>query len=41
LLFKEIANGALEATTNDAKDILGRAPTDVQEFVSHHRLAFI
>lgn len=41
LLFKEIANGALESTANDAKDILGRSPTDVRGFVARHKSAFI
>ena len=41
LLFKEIANGALESTTSDAEDILGRPLTDVRGFVARHKPAFI
>ena len=41
LLFKEIANGALESTANDAQDILGRPLNDVRDFVARHKSAFL
>ena len=41
LLFKEIANGALESTDNDAQDILGRPLNDVRDFVARHKSAFL
>tara|TARA_B110000238_G_C16087819_1_gene422408 strand:+ start:582 stop:1439 length:858 start_codon:yes stop_codon:yes gene_type:complete len=41
LLFKEIANGALESTANDAQDILGRPLNNVRDFVARHKSAFL
>ena len=40
-LFVEIANGALESLSTDARDILGRKPNDVPAFVEKNKSAFL
>lgn len=39
-LFSEIADGSLEDASSDLKDILGREPTSIGEFVDSNRKAF-
>ncbi|MGI9238602.1 MAG: SDR family oxidoreductase [Woeseiaceae bacterium] len=39
-LFAEIKAGALEATSTDLTNLLGRAPTTLEAFVQRYRMAF-